>query len=294
MLAHPLGGMLPYWPMSTNNFDFVGQVALVTGASRGIGRAIAIRLAQTGMSVAVTARTKDALDETVRMVEAEDGTALAFPADITDQSAVNRLVADTQRQFGPIDLLVNNAGVPGAPGPDWENDADLWWRAMEINIRGPFIASRAVLPGMINRGHGRIVNVSSSSAYLSSPYMSSYAASKAALTNWTLSLADATREYGITVFAYSPTLAATEMTEFMSTSPDLPESDRAGMTDALADRAQPPTVSAEGVVYLASGKADALNGHWVDVRWGIDEMVKRYQEGNDPNLYTLQVQGRMS
>ena len=280
--------------MDTRDLDFSGQVALVTGASKGIGRAIAIRLAQTGMSVAVTARTKDALDETVEMIKADNGNAIAFPADVTDQPAVNQLVADTHRQFGPIDLLVNNAAIPGAPGPDWENDSDLWWRAMEINIRGPFIVSRAVLPGMIDQRKGRIVNVSSSSAYLSSPYLSSYTASKAALTNWTLSLADATREYGIKVFAYSPTLVATEMTEVMSTSPDLPESHRTVMIDALEDRAQPPSVSAEGVVYLASGEADALNGHFVDVRWGIDEMIRRYQAGKDPNLYTLQVLGRMS
>ena len=280
--------------MDTRDLDFSGQVALVTGASKGIGRAIAIRLAQTGMSVAVTARTKDALDETVEMIKADNGNAIAFPADVTDQPAVNQLVADTHRQFGPIDLLVNNAAIPGAPGPDWENDSDLWWRAMEINIRGPFIVSRTVLAGMIDQRKGRIVNVSSSSAYLSSPYLSSYTASKAALTNWTLSLADATREYGIKVFAYSPTLVATEMTEVMSTSPDLPESHRTVMIDALEDRAQPPSVSAEGVVYLASGKADALNGHFVDVRWGIDEMIRRYQAGKDPNLYTLQVLGRMS
>ena len=182
----------------------------------------------------------------------------------------------------------------GSPCPDWDNDSDLWCRAMEINIRVPFIVSRAVLPGMIDQRKGRIVNVSSSSAYLSSPYLSSYTASKAALTNWTLSLADATREYGIKVFAYSPTLVATEMTEVMSTSPDLPESHRTVMIAALEDRAQPPSVSAEGVVYLASGKADARNGHFVDVRWGIDEMIRRYQAGKDPNLYTLQVLGRMS
>ena len=280
--------------MDTRDLDFSGQVALVTGASKGIGRAIAIRLAQTGMLVAVTARTRDALDETVELIKTDNGNAIAFPADVTDQPAVNRIVAGTHRQFGPIDLLVNNAAIPGAPGPDWENDSDLWWRAMEINIRGPFIVSRSVLPGMIDQRKGRIVNVSSSSAYLSSPYLSSYTASKAALTNWTLSLADATREYGIKVFAYSPTLVATEMTEIMSTSPDLPQSHRAVMIDALEDRAQPPSVSAEGVVYLASGKADVLNGHFVDVRWGIDEMIKRYQAGKDPNLYTLQVLGRMS
>ena len=280
--------------MNTSDLDFSGQVALVTGASKGIGKAIAIRLAQTGMSVAVTARTRNALDETVELIKAANGNAIAFPADVTDQPTVNQLVADIHRQFGPIDLLVNNAAVPGAPGPDWENDSDLWWRAMEINIRGPFIVSRSVLPGMIDQRKGRIVNVSSSSAYLSSPYLSSYTASKAALTNWTLSLADATSEYGIKVFAYSPTLVATEMTEIMSTSPDLPQSHRAVMIDALQDRAQPPSVSAEGVVYLASGKADVLNGHFVDVRWGIDEMIKRYQAGKDPNLYTLQVLGRMS
>jgi len=221
----------------TSDIDLSGQIALVTGASRGIGRGIAIALAKAGMSVAVTARTEGDLAETARLIEGAGGTSVAYPADITDLTSLEQLVADTEQQLGSIDLLVNNAGLPGTPGPDWLNDHNEWWRVMETNIRGPFLMARAVVPRMIERRQGRIVNVSSSSAYLSSPNMSSYTASKAALTNWSRSLAEATQEYGISVFAYCPGLVLTEMTEMMRDSPIISEADRQRMSDALDDRA---------------------------------------------------------
>ena len=268
--------------------DLSGQVALVTGGGRGIGRALALGLAAAGAAVAVSARTEEQLAETVDLIARTGGNAEAFPTDVSDRSAVEEMVAVVERDLGPIDLLVNNAGVPGAPGRDWETDPDLWWRVIEINVRGPFLCSWAVLPGMIKRRRGRIVNVSSSSAYQSNPYLSSYPASKAALTNMSRSLADATREYGICVFAYCPGLVRTEMTDFMEGSPELPEVATATIRKAFQTGfSVPPEKSAEGLLFLASGKADALTGRHLDVRWGLEEIAARAEEIERKDLYVL-------
>lgn len=268
--------------------DLSGQVALVTGGGRGIGRALALGLATAGAAVAVSARTEGQLAETVELISNSGGRAATFPADVSDRSAVEEMVTGVEDELGPIDLLVNNAGVPGAPGRDWEADPDRWWRVIEINVRGPFLCSWAVVPGMIKRRRGRIVNVSSSSAYQSNPYLSSYPASKAALTNMSRSLADATREYGVSVFAYCPGLVRTEMTDFMEGSPELPEVATATIRKAFQTGfSVPPETSAEGLLFLASGKADALSGRHLDVRWGLEEIAARAEEIEQKGLYVL-------
>ncbi len=273
----------------TKDIDLAGQVALITGGGRGIGRAAAIGLASAGASVAVTARTERQVAETVRLIEGAGGHTAAYPADVSDPVSVEKVVAETTERFGPIDLLVNNAAAPGAAGRDWENNPDQWWRAIEVNVRGPYLCSRAVLPGMIERRRGRIVNVSSSSAYLISPYNSAYTTSKAAFFSMTRSLAEATKEYGIAVFNYVPGLVRTELVEYMS-GPEMPEPGKRGMLAALeTDLRVEAELSAEGIVYLASGKADAASGRYLDVRWGIPEMVERVVESDDDELYTIQL-----
>ena len=141
--------------------DLGGQVAIVTGGGRGIGSAIAQKLTKAGAAVAVVARSEDQLAETVTLIEGAGGRAIALPVDVTDQQAVERAVAETEQQLGPVDLLVNNAGVPGPPGPLWESDSGEWWWCIEVNLRGPFLCSRAVLPGMVARGRGRIITTAS-------------------------------------------------------------------------------------------------------------------------------------
>ncbi len=273
----------------SDTIDLSGQVALVTGGGRGIGRAVAIALAEAGAAVAVAARTETQVDETVRMIRESGGTAGAFPADVSDPEAVERLVRDVTSRLGPVDLLVNNAGLPGPPGRDWEHDPDRWWYVIQVNVRGPYLLSRAVLPGMIERGRGRIVNVLGSSSYLASPYSSAYTTSKAALYSMTRSLAAATREYGISVFNYGPGLVRTELTEYMA-GLDMPRPAAEVMAAALeTDLRIEPEMSAEGVVYIASGKADAASGRYLDVRWGIAEMVARVVDSGDDELYTLQL-----
>jgi len=141
--------------MSTTN-----RVALVTGASQGIGRVVTTALGAAGFRVAAAARSVDQLHE----LEAQTG-ALAVPLDVTDPLAVTAAVARVESELGPIDLLVNNAGISGESGTSWEVDPDEWWKVIEVNVLGPFLCSRAVMPAMVKRGAGRIVNVSSNAAF---------------------------------------------------------------------------------------------------------------------------------
>src|SRR4051812_42241055 len=130
--------------------------ALVTGAGRGIGAEVARRLAADGWAVSIAARSADAL-----AAVADETGARPVVVDVTDAPTVERVVAE----IGPVDLLVNNAGTAGTGGASWTKDAAAWWRVVEVNLLGPFLCSRAVLPGMVERGEGRIVNVSSNAAF---------------------------------------------------------------------------------------------------------------------------------
>ena len=118
--------------------SLTGQVAIVTGGGRGIGRAIAQALSRAGARVAVAARTQEQLDETVALVQQDGGEALSFALDVTDQAAVERMVEEMERQFGPVDLLVNNAGIHSY-GLIWEESADDWWRVVNVNLHGPYL-----------------------------------------------------------------------------------------------------------------------------------------------------------
>ena len=168
-----------------------GNVALVTGGGRGLGRGFAQALASAGSAVAVTARTESQVNETVNTINDEGGRAIGFPVDVTDQGGMNNIINTVESKFGPIDILVNNAGVVTPSGWDWEIEPDVWWRSMEINLKGPYICTRAILPGMISRRQGRIVNISSAGAYTVHPYVTSYCAAKAALSHFTRCLAPA-------------------------------------------------------------------------------------------------------
>jgi NAD(P)-dependent dehydrogenase (short-subunit alcohol dehydrogenase family) len=174
-------------------------VALVTGGGRGIGRGIALELARAGMRVAVSARTRSEVDETAR-----EAGGLAVEADVSREEDAARMVAEVERELGPIDLLVNNAGIAHWEERAWEDDPAAWWRVFEVNVRGPFLVSRAVIPGMIERGRGRIVNTGSGAAYLPGTANTAYGASKAALYRFGETLAQQLEPHGIPVFTISP------------------------------------------------------------------------------------------
>lgn len=233
-------------------------VAIVTGGGRGIGRAIAERLASDGMRVAVMARSQSEVEEVARAI---GGMALAL--DVTDQPVVAAAVDRVERELGPIQLLVNNAGTLERGGPAWEREPDEWWRVFEVNVLGPFLFMRAVLPLMIARRCGRVVNVGSQGAYApvdESPTHSAYMGSKAALARITEVLAHDARPHGVFVFAMRPGSVRTSITDQM-----LRE-----LGDASADISDdvwtPPEQAADLVAFIASGALDALSGRHIDAR----------------------------
>jgi NAD(P)-dependent dehydrogenase (short-subunit alcohol dehydrogenase family) len=198
--------------------ELAGQVAIVTGAGRGVGRAIARCLADAGAVVVVAGRSVGHLAETVQLIEQAGGQALALGTDVIDRRAVEALMHTTRERLGPVDLLVNNAANLTVASI-WEADPDEWWHCVNVNLRGAFLCTRAVLPGMISRGRGRIVNVVSSPAYKDLPYMSAYSSSKAALICFTSSLAAETKTHGLAAFAVHPGTVDTQMHEYLAQVP---------------------------------------------------------------------------
>jgi NAD(P)-dependent dehydrogenase (short-subunit alcohol dehydrogenase family) len=183
-----------------------GRVALVTGAGRGIGRAIALALAAEGARVALSARTRSEIDEAARAIQAAGGEALAFEADLADRNVPAELAARVRRDLGPIDILVNNAGVGSSsnPKPVVDFDDDFWDLSVAVNMTAPYLLSKAVLPGMLERKHGRILTVASINSRRGSFHGAAYAASKHGVLGLMRTLAMETASEGITVNCICP------------------------------------------------------------------------------------------
>jgi len=191
--------------------DLTGRVALVTGASRGIGRAIALALAGAGADVAVNCRERGrSAEETADAVRAKGRRALAIAADVSESRAVEGMVRAAEAELGPVDLLVNNAGVAIPRDLDDLTEADFD-RTLAVNLKGAFLCTRAVLPGMRARRWGRIVNISSGAARGAGVIGAHYNASKAGLEGLTRGYAARLVRDGVTVNAVSPSLIETEM-----------------------------------------------------------------------------------
>jgi NAD(P)-dependent dehydrogenase (short-subunit alcohol dehydrogenase family) len=267
----------------------IGQTVLITGGGRGLGRAFALGLAATGMSVAVVARTEEELAETVRQVEAAGGHAEGFRADVSIPHQVRETVRAVERRFGRIDLLVNNAGVGGPIGPAWHADPETWWSCLEVNVRGTFLCCQAVLPGMLARGRGRIINVASAAGEVAVPYMSAYNASKTAVIRFTETLAAELREHGIPVFAITPGPVRTAMTEELITTEEgkrwLP------WCEQLFENRQDITVEPATtlVVFLATGARDHLSGKLLSAKERPVDLARRIKRIQRDDLYTLQL-----
>jgi len=254
-----------------------GQVALVTGGGRGIGRNIAVELSGAGMRVAVAARTREQVEETAREIG-----GLAVDVDVSDRSSVEAMVSATEGKLGPVDLLVANAGIGGEGGGEfWETDPDRWWHVFEVNVLGVYLCCRAVVPGMVERGRGRIVNVASGAAYL--PVAggmpgTAYGPSKAAVHRLSEYLAARLRARGVFVFSISPGLVRTSMTEGLFP-------DDAPWT--------PPELAPKLVRAIASGRLDQLAGRYLHAEHDyVDALEQRAAEivANDWNAIRLRRQ----
>jgi 3-oxoacyl-[acyl-carrier protein] reductase len=222
--------------------DLTGQVALITGGGRGIGRSIAQELASSGMRVAVAARTEEQVDATAKEIG-----GVALTVDVADPGSVERMAEETEHELGPIDLLVANAGISPDEPSAWEIEARDWWRVHEVNVLGVFLSCRSVIPRMLERSRGRIVITGSGAAYLPGARSTAYSASKAAAVRFGETLA-AQLDGRIPVFPISPGLVRSEMTEGR-----FPE-------DAPWT---PPECAPRLVRALASGRFDRLSGRYL-------------------------------
>lgn len=256
------------------------KVAIVTGGGRGIGRAIAELLADHGASVAVVARTRTEIAETVKRIQSRGGQAIAVTADVSVPEDVNRMVKASERRLGPPDVLVNNAGHPGVFAPLWESDPSEWWRNLEVNLRGPMLCSRAVLPSMISRGQGVIVNIGSYIGIRATPEDIVYSTSKCALVRLTDGLAASVTKYGIQVFLLSPGMVRTRMME------EIPEEIINSMSGIVWS---PPEAAAKVVLRLACGEGKALSGRFLHVEDDFDQLVREAERIRKENLYTLKL-----
>src|SRR5262245_15381658 len=187
-----------------------GKVALVTGAGRGIGRAVALALAEAGAAVAILGRDMARLGGVRAEIAEQGGTALALSCDVTDSAAVNQAFAAIHGQLGPIEILVNNAGIT-ASVKFTEIDDATWDRIMRVNATGPFYCCRAAVPNMLARRSGRIINIASYATLNGIPYSAAYSASKHALLGLTRSLALEVVRSNITANAICPGWVETEM-----------------------------------------------------------------------------------
>jgi len=244
--------------------DLTDRVALVTGSSRGIGRSCALALASAGAHIVVNfIRTETAAEETVRAIEDLGRRALAVRADVSEPDQVDALFAALRKAFGRLDILVNNAGVirDGLVGALEVGD---WDRVMEVNLRGPFLCTRAALPFMVPQRHGKIVNVASVAALKPGAGQANYAASKGGLATFTRSCAAELAARGIQVNTVLPGLVVTEM------SSRLRKRGGPALMDAIpAGRFAEPEEVAGTVVFLASQQADYITGQEIVVDGGL-------------------------
>jgi NAD(P)-dependent dehydrogenase (short-subunit alcohol dehydrogenase family) len=240
------------------------RIALVTGGGRGIGASIARSLARDGWSVVVGARTRREVEAVAREVHGR-----AVEVDVSDRGSVERAV----EAAGPVELLVANAGIGDPAGASWELDPAEWWHVLEVNVLGVHLCCRTVIPGMLERGSGRIVITSSGSAYLPGSRATAYGASKAAVARYAETL---NNELGgrVPVFFFSPGLVRTAMTE--------PYGDDAPWT--------PPELAPELVRKLASGRYDALAGRYIHAEHDdVDDLLARADEIRERDLNAIRL-----
>jgi 3-oxoacyl-[acyl-carrier protein] reductase len=189
-----------------NKIDLNGRGAAVTGGAQGFGRAIAERFVASGAKVAIWDNDLPLAEKTAREIGAG---AIALKVDVTDPAAVEKVRDETLKAFGKIDIFVNNAGIAGINKTVWETDLDEWRKVLRINVDGPFICCKAVVPAMVKQGYGRIVNIASIAGKEGNPNAAHYSASKAALIALTKSLGKELAAHNIMVNAVTPAAAKT-------------------------------------------------------------------------------------
>ncbi|MCH2571350.1 MAG: 3-oxoacyl-[acyl-carrier-protein] reductase [Planctomycetes bacterium] len=243
--------------------DLSGQVALVTGASRGIGRAIAERLAGCGAWVACIARNEEKLAETVESIRSNGGQTHPFQADVSNKDAVEKVVEEITESHGKIDILINNAGIT-RDGLVLRMEDEEWQSVLDTNLTGTFYFTRAVTRSMMQKRYGRIVNIASISGIMGNSGQANYSASKAGMIGFTKSVAKELAKRGVTANVVAPGFVTTDMTDA------LPENMRAELKKVIpVRRFGEPTDIADTVAFLASPLSGYITAQVLSVDGGL-------------------------
>jgi 3-oxoacyl-[acyl-carrier protein] reductase len=241
-----------------------GKVAIVTGAGRGIGRAVALALAKEGARVAIASRTFSELSETLRLL-AESSNAIAIPTDVSAAEQVRRLVDRAVEHFGRLDVVINAAAIVGPIGPLWNCDLDQWRDAFNVNLFGTLYVCHAAVPHLIKAGRGKVINFSGGGATAPRANFSAYGASKAAVVRMTETLAEELKPYRIDVNAIAPGLVNTRMLDEIERAGDAGGREAATVA-AIRNGTAPgvsPGLAGELAVFLASSESDGLSGRLI-------------------------------
>lgn len=265
------------------------KVAIVTGAGRGIGRAIALAFAREGADLVVVSRSLPEVTETAHRVEVVGRRAVALRVDVSDQGQVNSMVASAINSLKKVDILVNNASIQGPIGPAVDNDVKHWMETVEINLVGTFLCSRAVLPYMIEERRGKIINLSGGGATLPRPYFSAYASAKAAVVRFTETLAEEVKGFNIEVNAIAPGAVNTRMLrQVLAAGKAAGEAAIAEAKRQLETGGTPMEMATSLAVFLASQGSDGFTGRLVSAVWDDWRgMAERLPEIMSSDLYTL-------
>lgn len=244
-----------------------GRTAIITGASRGIGRAIAELLAAEGASVTLVARSTDALADVFAAITRSGGHALVLAADVTEDDAASRIVDRTVAEFGRVDILVNNAGGNSFMVPLGTMRFSGWQKTMVLNVDSTVRLIQAALPHLVETGNGSIVNVSSVTGLRGVPYMSHYAAAKAAVISLTQSLAVEVATQGVRVNALVPGWIETDLTGFLRADEG---TEQLALDRVPMGRWGRPEEIAEGALFLASDASSFMTGQCLVLDGGLD------------------------
>jgi len=274
--------------------ELCGQVAFITGAGRGIGEATAKAFHQAGAQVVLMARTASEIERVAADI-ANDGSALSLAGDVSVLSDVERCVAAAINRFGRIDILVNCAGILGPIGPLINNDPQTWAETIRVNLFGTMFCLRAVLPGMITRRYGVIINLSGGGSVNPFPRFSAYSASKTAVVRLTETVAEEVKEYGIRINAIAPGAVNTRMLDQTLAAGDASGVDyHAKVVNIKLQGGVPPERASELALFLASPKATGITGRLISAVWDNWQSLPAHaEEFAKSSMFTLRrIDGR--
>ncbi|WYZ38377.1 hypothetical protein EsH8_III_000291 [Colletotrichum jinshuiense] len=258
----------PYPAIDPSNFDFSGKAVLVTGASRGLGRAMVLAFAAAGASKIAagargdTASLKDAVASSARANGHAEPQFLPLALDVADEDSVGAAADAIRAEFGRLDVVINNAGVLGSFGKVGDTDPGQWWRVFQVNLLGPYLVSRAMVPLLRQSEHSYVIHVASVGAHLVNPALSAYQTSKMALVRFSQLLQREYSDDGVTSFSIHP---GNCQTDIMGPG-ELDDFHKSIYTDS-------PALCAQSLVYLTSEPRPWLGGRYVNCTWDLPELM---------------------